>query len=105
MDNNNNINNATQTHQQHSKLLSTCIIGAGCAGLCALRHFTTRPDRFGPIVCFEKNDRLGGTWNYTEEVGVDQRTGLPIHSSMYRDLRYTFVCLFNTHAIMLIILT
>ena len=30
---------------------------------------------------------LGGTWVYTDEVGKDSRHGLPIHSSMYKNLR------------------
>lgn len=62
---------------------SVCIIGAGAAGLCALRHFTS-PDvcaNFGPVVCYEQTDILGGTWNYVEQ------TDSKVHSSMYRDLR------------------
>lgn len=68
------------------KQQSVCIIGAGAAGLCALRHFTSRRDRFNPIVCYEQTDKLAGTWNYTDNTGTDEY-GLPIHSSMYRDLR------------------
>lgn len=62
-----------------------CIIGAGAAGICALRHFTDHVDHFNPIVCYEQIDNVGGTWNYTEQTGID-KYGLPIHSSMYRDL-------------------
>ena len=68
------------------RLKSVCVVGAGAAGLCALRHFTSRLDRFGPIVCFEQTDKVGGTWNYTDKIGTDQN-GLPIHSSMYRDMK------------------
>ena len=64
---------------------SVCVIGAGAAGLCALRHFTTRLDKFDPVVCYEQTDKVGGTWNYTDNTGTDHH-GLPIHSSMYRDL-------------------
>ena len=65
---------------------SVCIIGAGAAGLCALRHFTSQIDHFGPVICFEQTKSIGGTWNYVEETGRDQN-GIPVHSSMYRDLR------------------
>lgn len=68
---------------------SVCIIGAGAAGICALRHFTDHVDHFNPIVCYEQIDNVGGTWNYTEQTGID-KYGLPIHSSMYRDLQSVF---------------
>ncbi|XP_029957316.1 flavin-containing monooxygenase FMO GS-OX-like 4 [Salarias fasciatus] len=62
------------------------VVGAGAAGLCAARHILSRPDRFAPPVLFELSGRVGGTWCYEERVGTDER-GLPVHSSMYRDLR------------------
>ncbi|XP_072037202.1 uncharacterized protein [Amphiura filiformis] len=61
------------------------VIGAGAAGLCAARYLSAKPDSFEPTV-FEKSDRIGGTWVYTEETGKDQY-GLPIHSSMYTNLK------------------
>ncbi|XP_072037198.1 uncharacterized protein [Amphiura filiformis] len=61
------------------------VIGAGPAGLCAARYLSPKPDSFEPIV-FEKSDRIGGTWVYTEETGKDQY-GFPIHSSMYKNLK------------------
>lgn len=67
-------------------LRSVCVVGAGAAGLCALRHFSTRPDLFGPIVAFEQSEQVGGTWNYNEKTGTNEN-GLPVHSSMYRDLQ------------------
>lgn len=66
-------------------LRSVCIVGAGAAGLCALRHFSTRPDLFA-VVAFEQSGQVGGTWNYNEKTGTDEN-GLPVHSSMYRDLQ------------------
>lgn len=69
------------------KKQSVCIIGAGAAGLCSLRHFTTSSSpemTFDPIVCFEQTDQIGGTWVYNEAVGTSDR---PVHSSMYRDMR------------------
>lgn len=66
------------------------IIGAGSAGLAALRHCSELKNQDGSsatVVCYEKTDQVGGTWVYVPEVGVD-RFGLPIHSSMYQNLRY-----------------
>ena len=68
------------------------VIGAGSAGLAALRHCSELKDQNGSpinVVCYEKTDKVGGTWVYTPEVGVD-RFGLPIHSSMYKNLRYYY---------------
>ena len=61
------------------------VIGAGAAGLCAARYLADKPNSFEPVV-FEKADCIGGTWVYTEETGQDQY-GLPIHSSMYKNLK------------------
>ncbi|XP_076177714.1 uncharacterized protein LOC143152001 [Ptiloglossa arizonensis] len=65
--------------------MKIAVIGAGSAGLAALRHCT-----FGTydceVVCYEKTDQVGGTWVYIEETGLD-RYGLPIHTSMYKNLR------------------
>ncbi|XP_064610332.1 uncharacterized protein LOC135474701 isoform X2 [Liolophura sinensis] len=61
------------------------VIGAGSAGLCALRHYSSRPEDFS-VVAFEQTDTVGGTWVYTDQVGTD-RFGLPVHSSMYKSLR------------------
>lgn len=68
---------------------SVCIIGAGAAGLCALRHFTLaqgQTEAFSLVECFEQTNKIGGTWNYTENITTDDN-GLPVHSSMYRDMR------------------
>ncbi|XP_075763357.1 uncharacterized protein LOC102460357 isoform X3 [Pelodiscus sinensis] len=75
----------------HSKMaapgkLRVAVIGAGAAGLCAARHVAARPESFAPPVVFEASGRIGGTWVYTEETGQEP-DGLPVHSSMYRDLR------------------
>ena len=61
------------------------VIGAGAAGLCAAHYMSAEPDVF-EITVYEKADRVGGTWVYTEEIGTD-RYGLPIHSSMYPSLK------------------
>ena len=69
--------------------ISVCVIGAGAAGLCALRHFTARPDRFGPVLCFEQSNRLGGGWHYDGNGGGARGpNGLVVqHSRVFRDMR------------------
>ncbi|ELU06178.1 hypothetical protein CAPTEDRAFT_212147 [Capitella teleta] len=64
--------------------MRVAVIGAGAAGLCALRHLTHQPRI--QAVAFEQTKQLGGTWVYTENIGTDD-LGLPVHSSMYANLR------------------
>lgn len=60
-----------------------CVIGAGAAGLCAIKNGID----FGcEVTAFEKTDVVGGTWVYTDEIGKD-KNGLDVHSSMYQKLR------------------
>ena len=66
--------------------LRVAVIGAGAAGLCAARHILARPGAFEPPVVYELSEHVGGTWFYEERVGCYDN-GLPIHSSMYRNLR------------------
>uniref|UniRef100_A0A8D8XFU7 Flavin-containing monooxygenase n=1 Tax=Cacopsylla melanoneura TaxID=428564 RepID=A0A8D8XFU7_9HEMI len=64
------------------------IIGAGASGLCCAWRFTEPKVKAKfKIVVYEQTDRIGGTWVYTPQVGIDPETGLPIHSSMYENLR------------------
>lgn len=65
--------------------MKIAIIGAGAAGLAALRQCTSG-NYDDEVVCYEKTDQIGGTWVYREETGSD-RYGLPIHTSMYKNLR------------------
>ena len=65
--------------------LHVCVIGAGAAGLAALRHLTKRPDKF-TATAFEQTGSIGGTWVYTDKIGTDQY-GQPIHSSVYKYLK------------------
>lgn len=58
------------------------IVGAGAAGMAALRHSLQQGHE---CVVFEKTDKIGGTWNYTDDLDVDNY-GLPVHSSMYQGL-------------------
>lgn len=66
-------------------VMRVAVIGAGAAGVCALKHLTARPNQF-VAVGFEQLGRVGGTWIYTEKVGLDDH-GLPIQSSMYKNLK------------------
>ena len=60
------------------------VIGAGAGGLCALRRLTAQKEI--QAVGFEQGATVGGTWVYTERVGKDEH-GLPVHASMYSNLR------------------
>ncbi|KAF2366274.1 Flavin monooxygenase-like [Trinorchestia longiramus] len=60
------------------------IIGAGAAGLCALRHVLASSNMV-PVI-WEQSNCVGGTWVYTDQLGKDEN-GLPVHSSMYKNLR------------------
>nr|WPH24932.1 flavin-dependent monooxygenase 3C [Chilo suppressalis] len=62
-----------------------CVIGAGAAGLCAGRHLLADPS-VGLVDILEQTSQLGGTWVYTESTGCND-FGLPIHTSMYKNLR------------------
>ena len=59
--------------------------GAGAAGLCAARHLMAASPKL-KVSIFEQSGTIGGTWVYTDTLGVDQH-GLPVHSSMYRNLK------------------
>lgn len=67
---------------------NVAVIGAGAAGLVAARELCREGHE---VVVFEKEDQVGGTWVYTQEVdsdplGVDP-TRFSVHSSLYSSLR------------------
>ncbi|XP_072759323.1 uncharacterized protein [Anoplolepis gracilipes] len=64
--------------------IKVCVVGAGAAGLCAARHLAANT-KFETTV-YEQTNEIGGTWVYKEQIGFDEN-GLPIHSSMYQNLR------------------
>ncbi|CAL1541028.1 unnamed protein product [Lymnaea stagnalis] len=72
--------------------IRVAVVGAGAAGLCALRQLTSQgPSGSGDklqfvVTCLEKSPRVGGTWYYTNCIGKDEY-GLQVHSSMYKNLR------------------
>ncbi|KAJ9595620.1 hypothetical protein L9F63_013196, partial [Diploptera punctata] len=65
--------------------IRVAVIGGGAAGLCAGRHLVSDPQHF-EFKIFEQWNEVGGTWCYTEMTGTDEY-GVPIHSSMYRNLK------------------
>lgn len=71
--------------------MKIAVIGAGPAGLCALK--TCLDENFNCDV-FEKSGVIGGVWNYNEKIGIDE-FGIPIHNSVYEELRYFFIILYN----------
>lgn len=72
--------------------MRVAIIGAGVAGLSALKRCLENKDsqttsnKITDVVCYEKNNEVGGIWVYTDETGID-KYGMPVHSSMYKNLR------------------
>ncbi len=69
-------------------MTKTAIIGAGPCGLSQLRAFQQaelKGEKIPEIVCFEKQDKLGGLWNYSWRTGSDQY-GEQVPNSMYRYL-------------------
>lgn len=69
-----------------TKKIRVCVTGAGAAGLCAARHLAGDLNAFEPII-FEKTSDVGGTWVYSDKIGVDE-DNIPIHTSMYKNLRF-----------------
>ena len=67
--------------------MKVAVIGAGATGLCCARHLSRFPDLFNFSV-FEQSKQIGGTWVYSDRIGTDEH-GLPVHSSMYENLRYS----------------
>merc|ERR1712121_625376 len=68
--------------------LKVALIGGGPCGmafLCAMRSAEMKGEVIPDIVCFEKQEKIGGLWNYTWRTGIDQH-GEYVHGSMYRDL-------------------
>lgn len=69
---------------QNKKVRKIAIVGAGPSGLCCAKNAVD----FGfDVTVYERNAEVGGTWIYTDRTGNDEY-GMPIHSSMYKGLRY-----------------
>lgn len=82
------MNDSSRVIQENEKI-KVCVIGSGAAGLCAARHLAANSNRF-EFTVFERQSEIGGTWIYTDKIDLDD-DGLPIFSSMYKNLRYTIV--------------
>uniref|UniRef100_A0ABD2WP52 Flavin-containing monooxygenase n=1 Tax=Trichogramma kaykai TaxID=54128 RepID=A0ABD2WP52_9HYME len=68
-----------------AKKPKVCVIGAGVSGLAATRAVSERSDELD-LVAFERNSEVGGLWIYDESQDKDAH-GLPVHSSVYANLR------------------
>lgn len=69
-------------------MAKVAVIGGGPSGTAALRAFQSaaaKGEKIPEIVCFEKQDDIGGLWNYNWRTGLDQH-GEAVHNSMYRYL-------------------
>jgi len=66
---------------------TVCIIGAGAAGLAAIRNINASKSLTGTV--FESSGDIGGIWNYTEGTFTNNDDcGSPVQSPMYEGLRY-----------------
>ncbi|XP_055387388.1 senecionine N-oxygenase-like [Condylostylus longicornis] len=62
--------------------MKVCVIGAGIAGLCSAK---TAIQNGMEVVVYEQANEVGGTWVYTDDIGVNE-FGIDVHSSMYKGL-------------------
>ena len=62
--------------------MKVAIIGAGASGLISAKVLSEEDINYDIFDC---NNEVGGTWIYTEK--TTDKYGLPVTSSMYRDLR------------------
>ncbi|XP_060070493.1 flavin-containing monooxygenase 5-like [Ylistrum balloti] len=60
------------------------VIGAGISGLATLRNLLSLDRKYIPT-CFERGSDVGGVWLYNENTHTDEY-GMPVFSSIYRDL-------------------
>lgn len=62
--------------------MKLCVIGAGPTGMAAVKHGID----FGcDVTVFEQTDKVGGLWNFTDDIGQDKH-GLDIHANIYHGL-------------------
>jgi cation diffusion facilitator CzcD-associated flavoprotein CzcO len=66
-------------------MIHVAVIGAGAGGVCVGRYLAAQSDVFSAVI-YEQTSGVGGTWVYNEKTGLDDN-GLPVHSSMYKNLR------------------
>lgn len=69
---------------QTKRIKKIAIVGAGPTGICCAKNAL----EYGhEVTVYERNSVVGGTWIYSDQIGNDEY-GQPIHSSMYKSLRY-----------------
>jgi len=59
-----------------------CVIGAGAAGLVAIRHISRSSELGGTV--FEESDELGGVWVYKAKSGSGIGSS---HGPIYKNMR------------------
>lgn len=68
---------------EKSPVESIAVIGVGAAGLAATKRAIEQGYK---VTAYEQNEAVGGTWYYTEEVGIN-KYGINVHSSAHEELR------------------
>ncbi|XP_046356593.2 flavin-containing monooxygenase FMO GS-OX4-like [Haliotis rufescens] len=66
-------------------VIRVAVIGAGPAGLCAMRHLLARSDVFEGV-CFEQCSKLGGMWIYRDNA-LEDENGVPMLACVYKNLK------------------
>ncbi|XP_037821044.1 senecionine N-oxygenase-like [Lucilia sericata] len=66
-----------------NKKIRVCVIGAGTAGLSAVKNSL---EHHMEVVCYEREEQVGGTWVY-RDTDVSKQHDEEVHSSMYEGLR------------------
>ncbi|XP_065369570.1 senecionine N-oxygenase [Calliphora vicina] len=66
-----------------NKKIRVCVIGAGTAGLSAVKNSL---EHHLEVVCYERENQVGGTWVY-EDTDATVQCDEEVHSSMYQGLR------------------
>jgi len=65
-----------------------CVIGAGPSGMALIGNLKKMSAEEGvdlKVTCYEKQEEVGGLWNFTWRTGTDEY-GENVHGSMYQDL-------------------
>jgi trimethylamine monooxygenase len=68
--------------------MRVAIIGAGPSGITAIAAFQelkNKGQECPEVVVFERQEEIGGLWNYNWRTGVD-KDGYACHNSMYKHL-------------------
>ncbi|KAI1703330.1 flavin-binding monooxygenase-like domain-containing protein [Ditylenchus destructor] len=81
----------TRSYEEKPRKKRVAVIGAGPAGMLFIRSFKKATEKDPSllanweVVCYEKQPRWGGLWNYSWETGMDMH-GENVHNGMYRHL-------------------